>query len=140
MSENMNKHILSWYWGASGNKQIPETENISFDEGGDFDELLESYEQTEDEENAIEKDAGITIESSGDGKIRLEKPLSTILDKCLDVCQNFGTDILISSRLEEDTSQSADVAEIGALGADTVVVYPKSYKKWWEKRVKRNLT
>ena len=56
----------------------------------------------------------------------------TILYRCLKVFQDLGIDIPISSQPEKDTSQvviTTDVAEIGALSADTIIVHPKSHKK-----------
>ena len=55
----------------------------------------------------------------------------TILDRCLEVFQDLGIDIPISSQPEKDTSHVAiatDVTEIGALGADTIIVHPKSHE------------
>ena len=56
----------------------------------------------------------------------------TILNGCLEVFQYLGIDIPISSQPEEDTSKgviTTDVTEIGALGADTIVVHSQFHKK-----------
>lgn len=108
---------------ASGNQQILETEDIPFDEAADFDELLEGYEQTEEEANANENDAeaGIADTSGGVREIGLDLSLSKILSGCLEVFKELGMDIPIATAEEDESKPGIEGGDLVVLSADCTV-------------------